>query len=175
MTHISWLIVLHSLRVREWFLRFASTSHWKNTSRTCRWGLGATMALLTATFMKLQSMGWMYMTVVGQQQAKIATCNRIFFLQALRSTWTASLLEDGFETMQTPVVSCSCWLSQNAVQVILAAHGNLEYLKVSGVGLLCSASGDLLGYKAEKKKQATGCSQADPIEANAAWQAVGVP
>eukprot|EP00913_Durusdinium_trenchii_P010692 g10032.t1 len=26
--------------------------------------------------------------------------------------------------------------------------------------------GDLLGYKAEKKKQATGCSQADPIEAN---------
>jgi len=95
-------------------------------------------------------------------------CNRIFFLQALRSTWTASLLEDGFETMQTPVVSCSCWLLQNTVQVILAAHGNLEYLKVSGVGLLCSASGDLLGYKAEKKKQATGCSQADPIEANAA-------
>lgn len=28
------------------------------------------------------------------------------------------------------------------------------------------AGGDLLGYKAEKKKQATGCSQADPIEAN---------
>lgn len=28
-------------------------------------------------------------------------------------------------------------------------------------------AGDLLGYKAEKKKQATGCSQADPIEANA--------
>lgn len=31
-------------------------------------------------------------------------------------------------------------------------------------------SGDLLAYKAEKKKQATGCSQADPIEANVACQ-----
>ena len=31
-------------------------------------------------------------------------------------------------------------------------------------------SGDLLGYQAVKKKQATGCSQADPIEANVPQQ-----
>lgn len=35
--------------------------------------------------------------------------------------------------------------------------------------VLCG-SGDLLGYQAVKKKQATGCSQADPIEANVPQQ-----
>ena len=73
----------------------------------------------------------------------------------------------GAQEAPPAIISLYPGQGRSRVQAISGFVGFEKYVESVILG------GDLMGYKAEKKKQEPGCSQANPIEANALGTRLG--